>query len=270
MSCYHPVTIRSPNNEKAFIEVPCGKCAGCRKKLRNEWYFRLKIESRFNISRFITLTYDEDNIPYHVDEDSVIHYDVNKDHLTKFFKKMRKTNKFKYFVVSEYGKDGRPHYHLLLFSQNRIDIERYWNYGFIYDLPAKSGSFKYVCKYLLKGSKVPEGSNPNFMRCSKRPAIGYDYLDQITVDKLSQPVVFDHNMKMSMPRYYRKKLYDQLDENQRKVMKDCVIEQLESYEPNHSLHEEMRRNNSHLTVNEYVKYKESKDDLIQKKINNGK
>lgn len=241
MACYTPIQIKSPLHDNAYIYVPCGKCSGCRKDKRDAWFIRFCEEEKVSKDvRFVTLTYDENNLPQSIDEDGVIHYNVQKSDLQKFFKRMRKTNKFKYFAVSEYGPEsGRPHYHLLLFAkQSRlIDFSKYWTKGFVMDLPAEKGSFKYVTKYLLKGSNVPSGSAPNFMICSKKPAIGVNYLDLNQIEYLADGKMLYHHpggVVSSLPSYYRKKILSSGLVNS-ELIKQLTIETMETQEKNANL-----------------------------------
>lgn len=227
--CYTPITIKSPYHDNLTIQTPCGKCAECRKKLRDDWFIRFREEAKGQFARFVTLTYNDENIPFDIEDDCVIHYNVEKSDLQKFFKKMRKTNKFKYFAVSEYGKLGRPHYHLILFSKHRIDVTKYWDKGFVKDLPAREGSFKYVTKYLLKGfDNVPDGSKQNFSLSSKRPAIGSCFIPKEIDDNVLSNMFYQINeVKYPLPRYYRKKIYERLNDGG-ETLKRRVIEELEN------------------------------------------
>ena len=46
------------------FRIPCGKCLPCQKKRRSEWSLRLEHEFLYSDSAFfITLTYDDYNIP---------------------------------------------------------------------------------------------------------------------------------------------------------------------------------------------------------------
>lgn len=265
MACYHPISLKSPYSN-VYIDVPCGKCAGCRKDLQNSWFVRFIEENKKLPCRFITLTYDEEHIPYHIDNDDVIHYDVDKAQLQKFFKRMRKKNTFKYFCVSEYGgKFQRPHYHLLLFSKERIDIEKYWKYGFVYDLPAKRGGFKYVTKYLLKGSNVPEGSNPNFAIMSKRPAIGKDFLDNMDYDWYAENGYMDHQTRYPLPRYYRKKIYEKMIDGGESI-KRANIEQLENSIRYNDLYAKWQENNIGMDFHQWIEALDNKNTIKQNQL----
>lgn len=271
MACFRPLTIKSPYNEKAYIEVPCGKCSGCRRDKQNQWFIRFVEENKKNSCKFVTLTYDDEKIPKSIDEDGCIHYNVDKTDLQKFFKRMRKNNKFKYFAVSEYGSvTQRPHYHLLIFSNKNIDIDKYWRYGFVCSLPANKGSFRYVTKYLLKGSNVPEGSTENFMLCSKRPAIGIDKMKDIDIDLLENPIVRDNNIIYPLPRYYRKKLYEQFNDNG-ETFKHELIETMESRLKNSPMYKKFLENHKpDEDFFQWLKYLENKHNRKQKIIKNGK
>lgn len=271
MACYHPIVIKSPYNEKAYISVPCGKCSGCRKSMQNNWFIRFIEENKQTSCRFVTLTYDEESIPYHFDKYGCVHYDVSKEDLQKFFKRMRKQHKFKYFAVSEYGSEThRPHYHLLLFSNENIQIDKFWRFGYVVNLPASKGSFKYVTKYILKGCNVPKGSLKNFMCCSKRPAIGLNFIkdnDSFIDRKLSDETYRLNDLIYPLPRYYRKKLYEKLNdggENNKRLK----VEELETKMHNSDMYREFLKNHDPDKEDffEWLNYLDKKNTNIQSKI----
>lgn len=74
MRCISPIRIRNPSKYKfkqrwqPFIDVPCGKCLYCLQRRSNNFAFRIACElkcSKFN-PLFVTLTYDEFNVPFGV------------------------------------------------------------------------------------------------------------------------------------------------------------------------------------------------------------
>lgn len=99
----------------------------------------------------------------------------------------------KYICVSERGtKNGRPHYHFILFTTCDIDCSVDWSFGEVVQVPAELGSFRYVTKYLLKGGS----SDFDRILCSK--GIGRDYVNYNSeVDK------FYRDAKVYLPRYLR-------------------------------------------------------------------
>lgn len=84
---------------------------------------------------FVTLTYNNENLP--------ADGSLDKSHLQKFFKRLRKKTRFRYFACGEYGEVcrtcgkssplckcarfiksiGRPHYHVCIFGYQFPDLE---------------------------------------------------------------------------------------------------------------------------------------------------
>lgn len=63
MYCKYPVNIYDKTQGK-YIQVPCGKCIFCCSAISRDWQNRLKKEFNHEyVSFFITLTYDDDNLP---------------------------------------------------------------------------------------------------------------------------------------------------------------------------------------------------------------
>ena len=64
-----------------FIQIPCGKCIGCRIDYKRSWADRLTYHSfgKEDNSYFITLTYDEGHCPKR----------LKKVHLSNFIKRLR-------------------------------------------------------------------------------------------------------------------------------------------------------------------------------------
>lgn len=99
---------------------------------------------------FITLTYNKENLP----EDNSLH----KEHLQKFFKRLRKSlgdKKIKYFACGEYGeKKKRPHYHAIVFGLSVMEameqLPLTWKLGFFDIQPVYFESCKYVTGYVMK------------------------------------------------------------------------------------------------------------------------
>ena len=104
-----------------YIQVPCGKCAECRKQRVNEIIQRCLIESMFSHVFFITLTYDDKHLPC-ITIDGEKFYYADYEHIREMFDRFRKAygkvlgRDFRYICVNEYGeRKHRPHFHILLF-----------------------------------------------------------------------------------------------------------------------------------------------------------
>jgi len=122
------------------------------------------------------------------------------------------------FGCGEYGgKFGRPHYHLIVFSNSQIPREEYeklWVHGSIDVGTCTPASIAYVCKYSVK--KVL-GNNavtyyretlPEFGIFPKRPAMGKRWFDQNIPFLLSNNFVYYNDGKRRIPRYYKKLLQE--------------------------------------------------------------
>lgn len=192
---------------RSFIyrELPCGKCLHCRNTRVNEWVTRLYAQSNYSKNvyyinldyapfSYVEKEYSCEAARFLAIETAAVWHNINKyhvfgyhplllkkNHLQDFFKRLRKNTgkKFQYFACGEYGTHaeghgyGRPHFHIILFSNESFEpseIEDAWSlYGYkigrvdFNDLRA-NGSFdeinntnlsskfvfKYVCKYLQK------------------------------------------------------------------------------------------------------------------------
>ena len=174
--CLKPVTITNPTERIAIsggqplkLEVPCGKCAECKKAKRLEWHFRTYHECLDCVNKggfiyYDTLTYAPEYLPMlsHFIElpESVTDFSCfNHTHWRNFLKNLRrqldyhhKGVKFKYFLTSEYGTDDRythrPHYHILFFVFGTIDpytfsslVSSCWLYGRTDGLPYKTRTY---------------------------------------------------------------------------------------------------------------------------------
>ena len=106
-------------NSKGLLETfPCGKCLPCRITRRQEWTARLLLEMKTSYAIwFITLTYQEPRLPRLGS--------LRKKELQGFLKRLRKNTglKFRYFAAGEYGKNGRAHYHLLVFADGDFNVK---------------------------------------------------------------------------------------------------------------------------------------------------
>lgn len=255
MPCDTPIDIRNDAIREIgydYIMVPCGKCPPCLKRRVNDWVFRLLQEEKRSISsHFITLTYDNYSVP-------LTHngfMTLDKRDLQLFWKKLRKKQKehVKYYAVGEYGGiTQRPHYHAIVFNvvdirsiarswTKRIDGE--WNQCGHVDIQSVTGdSIGYVAGYINKGGQVGNFSADDrlkeFSVMSKN--LGENYLTpavkkwHLADIENRNYVTLDGGVRIALPRYYRYKIYDELQrEGQRRhimsVMYDREFEMLENY-----------------------------------------
>ena len=159
---------------------PCGKCAECLSRQRNDWSIRLQFQVADTppgcSNYFFTLTYDREHVPWvwcfragnqYFYAKSLCKYDVQR-----FMKVLRiriargydNNARLKYFCGAEYGpRTMRPHYHMILFNvpiQNIDELEallqEIWFHGEVRRvrslIPARC---HYATKYMIAQEFLP-------------------------------------------------------------------------------------------------------------------
>lgn len=197
-----------------FVDIPCGRCIGCRLSHSKQWADRAVLELQYHkYNYFLTLTYDDDHIP----ENEFVFPDtgeigssltLKKEDLQKFWKRLRKEldkkdEKIRYLACGEYGDNTlRPHYHAIVFGLNIPDLDFYsttsngdylytskwlndiWKNGQVWIGQASWESIAYVSRYVTKklyGAEADYYSTfnlvPEFLVCSRKPGIGRAYYE---------------------------------------------------------------------------------------------
>lgn len=208
------VSSRSCRTVSDFVDIPCGKCVGCRLDYSKSWADRCLMELKYHKhSYFLTLTYDDEHLNYVelFNNDGVIYErpTLVKEDFTKFMKRLRfqysldHDNKLRFFMCGEYGgKTLRPHYHAIIFGLEIPDLKVYkqssigdtyytsewlnkvWQKGFVVIGEANEQSCGYVARYTLKKAFNEDESLYNdsdlereFVNCSRRPGIAAQYFE---------------------------------------------------------------------------------------------
>lgn len=200
------------------VPVDCGRCYQCVKKRTSQWSFRLRKEGESSSSSyFVTLTYSTEHIP--ITKNGFM--TLNPDDVTKFLKRLRKISAetIKYYYVGEYGgKTMRPHYHLIIYNADIENIEKTWKAGAVHYGTVSGASIGYTLKYMCKDGKIPMHRNddriPEFGRMSKGLGLSYLTPEVINYHKKKTAIIerchctIDEK-KISMPRYYKQKIYNE-------------------------------------------------------------
>lgn len=254
MTCYHPIDCAKgvdlatgkvgiyfkPDPPKGVkyiepLQVPCGKCIGCRLDHSRMWATRCVHEAKMHDKNcFLTLTYNNEHLPEN-------HSLVKRD-MQLFWKRLRKEigSQIRYFQCGEYGsKLNRPHYHAIvfgfdfgdkyLFSLNNNQplyrsptLERLWPYGFTTIGNVTFESCAYVARYCLKkvgGDKKAEhygDKEPEYVCMSRRPGIGTAWLKKYLTDVYPADVCMTrlgtkgHIMPLRPSRFYDS-IFDTID-----------------------------------------------------------
>lgn len=212
------------------ITVPCGKCHYC-KLIKS--YDRAKqawCDSRyFKYQYFITITYDDDNLPMQkfCNSDGVIERVpvLNKAEIRHFKEilrdRARKRNyqKIEYMLSGEYGEqNGRPHYHMILLTDDpEIELTLYqagrtrtgynlygstaldeiWDHKGIIKLSrASTACMAYTARYTMKkaykgNEKAERMKYLDYQQefITSTPGIGYKYLSEHLNEILEKPTL---------------------------------------------------------------------------------
>lgn len=263
MPCYHPLpAFRSPAGDITFnvagflkpnLQLPCGRCIGCRLERSRQWAVRIMHEAQLHKQNcFVTLTYDAEHLPA----------DLSLDyrHVQGFLKRYRKQiyPKFiRYFVAGEYGdKRQRPHYHAIIFGHLPDDLRLHsktggnelytseflsqcWGFGFVSIGALTFQSAAYVARYVVKKVTGPQADRhyemvdpltgeltkrmPEFCRMSLKPGIGAGWYAKFKGDVFPHDYVVTRGSKNKPPRYYDK-LLEREDPDLMQSIKDSRAE----------------------------------------------
>lgn len=257
-----------------LIEIPCGKCVGCRLEYSRIWANRCVLEAKkYEYNYFITLTYDNEydkrndgssSVPlvYILDENGVVKHEIQtlrKKDLQDFFQHLRDyikckcsqnyCLKFRYYACGEYGeKNGRPHYHIILFNCNLFNdmlpeytddagfvhyqskiLNDIWKLGRTEICEFSWHTAAYTARYVMKKHKGLDSKyyelhhkEPEFVLMSRRPGIGRDYFDE-NYKKIYQFdsyfVSQDEKVVVCKPGRYYDNLFDSIDHQKMEEIK---------------------------------------------------
>lgn len=178
MSCFYPITaFRNRDGQIVFrdrgegeLQLPCGRCFGCRLEKSRQWAMRCIHEASLHDENcFVTLTYDDEKLirAGRAPPVSLEHRDFQL-----FMKRLvRKVGPVRYYMSGEYGDENlRPHYHALLFgyrfacsrkvsSDGRYDSQALtdlWQLGNTECGEVTFESAAYVARYIMKKITGPE------------------------------------------------------------------------------------------------------------------
>lgn len=132
---------------------------GCAECLRNRvydkrvWCHRMDLESRCHSENsFLTLTYDDDNLP----PGGSLDYSHTRNWLKSFRQEIYPL-RIRYFLVGEYGELSlRPHYHAALFGvgpQFEDAVRKTWKKGHVMLAELNIATIRYIAGYVTKKYK---------------------------------------------------------------------------------------------------------------------
>lgn len=236
MPCYHPMTAYrsrlgrnssgawplafSPNDgyEDLKVQIPCGKCIGCRLEYARQWAIRCVDELKdHKYSCYLTLTYDDENVP----EDM----NLRPRDFCLFMKRLRNfadPMRIRFFQCGEYGdKTNRPHHHAIIFGFDFPDREllkeergiQYdssaianglWQKGFVTIGNVEYRSCAYVARYIMKKQKVDIDSDfvQPYITMSRNPGIGANHFEKYHEEIFNTDSCIIDGREQKPPKWY--------------------------------------------------------------------
>jgi len=195
----------------------CGKCIFCRQRNARELAMRCVLHaSLYTENSFLTLTYDETKKDYH----NELEYKDIQD----FKKRLRRHCEYHHekrvqiFNVHEYGKNGKKHWHLVVFNHDFPDrqvhtirsgntlytsdvLNTLWVSGFHTIGSVTEASAMYQAQYMQKDLK--NGNLHNSKKSnSKHSGIGRDYFNRHYKQILTLGFIPFGGKKVPIPRYF--------------------------------------------------------------------
>lgn len=199
-----------------YVDLPCRSCLDCFRQQRREWISRAVAEAQYHDKMiFLTLTYDDDNIPVaqSVDEETgeiFNHHTLRYSDFQRFMKRLRKhvQKPLRFMVCGEYGsRTFRPHYHAIIYGVSVSDfdgvkvhslsdrgdvlyecdeLKGIWKHGFVTVSDSNISTIAYVAGYVVKKLSSSNdkwlfdsfGLVRPFIRASNRPGLGRRFFDE--------------------------------------------------------------------------------------------
>lgn len=246
MACFHPlrayrlrggdITFAESRDCVKSLDIPCGRCIGCRLERSRQWAVRCVAEAQMHERNcFATLTYA--NAPFSLDYH---HYQL-------FMRRLRrKCPTVRFFMCGEYGDENwRPHYHALLFGYRPADavlfskreeislyasaeLQELWPHGFVTFGDVTFDSAGYVARYAMKkitGDLARQHYSfvdpitgemhervPEFGHMSLKPGIGATWLERYQADVYPEGKIVANGVKCKPPRYFDKRYQKAFEE----------------------------------------------------------
>lgn len=229
MACLCPRVYRVGRNLKKTILGPCGKCLGCLEDKQKDWSFRILQESLDYVGRtwFVRLSYRDSSLVYGSQVPTLY-----KPHLSLFIRYVRRVTECRFFACGEYGDEkNRPHYHVILFLKEQMSkydvinlVESCWHHGFTNVKYFNPKHAYYCAKYTVKSALYEdlEGLKEPFFLMSRRPGIGYKYVEKFKALGLN-PLLHCPRDLQGRPFRWSRFLRDKCFTDSQKVLQRAIL-----------------------------------------------
>lgn len=202
------------------VPYRCGRCTPCTINRRRTWAHRLMMEAALRKDNaFLTLTYDDSNLPVQITCTGSELPTLNPKHLQDWLKRFRAAIsplRIRFYACGEYGDENfRPHYHALVFGfpvcirgKTRTDsrgrtvwrgccefcdlVGKTWGHGDVQIGEVEIGAAQYVAGYVTKkmtrfDDPRLQGRHPEFVRQSKQEGgLGVEFIRKFVAPVFQQ------------------------------------------------------------------------------------
>lgn len=255
MSCYHPLPGFKPRGGGVVkigyhagqqgdkLELPCGRCIGCKLDKSRAWSVRVMHEAQlYDSNLFLTLDYAPEHLPKSLS--------LEYSDFQGFMRRLRKVvhgvteapngkRPIRFFCSGEYGEQyGRPHWHAILFNAHFSDSVRYvngtsrsslaeslWKFGRVVIGEVTPESAAYVAGYTLSkvyGHAAAEhyedvvnvqtgevsSRRAPFCAMSLKPGIGAWWYEKYGGDLFPHDYAVSDGRRYKVPSYYWRKFQE--------------------------------------------------------------
>lgn len=214
-----------------YVPVGCGNCIECKKQKARQWTVRLHEELKHsNNMIMVTLTFDEYwlySITQYVNQQGINtkieENEVARQAVRWFLERWRKHfgKSVKHWLVTELGHKNteRIHLHGILWTdQEQYIIESIWQYGIVhFGTWVNEQTINYIVKYITKTDNDHKGYKTKILSSK---GIGIQYINKRnTINKYNNSNTIEFykttaGIKLSLPIYYRNKLYTEEQKEQ--------------------------------------------------------
>lgn len=227
------------NND--YIDIPCGRCVGCRLDYSRDWATRCMLEAQYHSkTMFLTITYDDEHVPHssYVQPETGEIRDIltlSPRDFTLFMKRLRYyyfekyKKELRFFACGEYGSSTfRPHYHAIVFNLDLDDLKevkksrsgfplyeselvnKAWDKGYVLLSDNNWQTSAYTARYIMKKQKGDDADfydeyniEPEFVRMSRMPGIARQYYDDHKKDIYkNDEIILNDGLIVKPPRYF--------------------------------------------------------------------
>jgi hypothetical protein len=216
-----------------YVPIGCQDCIECRKQKAREWQTRMQEEiKKHKNGKFVTLTFNNEQYSKLTEHpkikelegyprDNAIATVAVRYFLERYRKKYKKS--IRHWLITELGHNGTEniHIHGILWTDQKLDeIEKIWNYGWIWKGKKKNGktenyvnnrTVNYIIKYITKKDEIHKNYKSIILTTA---GIGKNYIQSYNATnnkyngkQTNEAYRTESGHKLALPIYWRNKLY---------------------------------------------------------------